>query len=183
MQPKKFWLINNLIDMNKTGIFYSFNSTKTAKAAEKIIAEFGPDFNIVPVNAEVITEELFLSFTNLILGVPTWFDGELPNYWDEFVPALEDLDLKGKTIAIYGLGNQVEYPENFGDAVGILAKLIKERGARLVGYTSTEGYNYELSRAVEDDKFLGLILDQETQPRLSKDRILNWVKDIKTQFK
>jgi flavodoxin I len=109
MQPKKFWLINNLIDMNKTGIFYSFNSTKTAKAAEKIIAEFGPDFNIVPVNAEVITEELFLSFTNLILGVPTWFDGELPNYWDEFVPALEDLDLKGKTIAIYGLGNQVEY--------------------------------------------------------------------------
>jgi flavodoxin I len=60
---------------------------------------------------------------------------------------------------------------------------IKERGARLVGYTSTEGYNYELSRAVEDDKFLGLILDQETQPRLSKDRILNWVKDIKTQFK
>ena len=172
-----------MTDMNKTGIFYSFNSTKTAKAAEKIISEFGPDFNIVSVNAEVITEELFLSFTNLILGVPTWFDGELPNYWDEFVPALEDLDLKSKTIAIYGLGNQAEYPENFGDAVGIIAKLIQERGARLVGFTSIEGYNYESSRAVEDDKFLGLILDQETQPRLSKDRISNWVKDLKTQFK
>jgi flavodoxin I len=169
--------------MNKTGIFYSFNSTKTAKAAEKILAEFGPDSNIESVNAEELTEELFLSFTNLILGVPTWFDGELPNYWDEFVPAIEDLDLKGKTIAIYGLGNQNEYPENFGDAVGIMAKLVQERGAKLVGQTSTDGYSYESSAAESNGKFLGLILDQESQPRLSKDRIAHWVNDLKSQFK
>jgi flavodoxin I len=169
--------------MNKTGIFYSFNSNKTAKAAEKIVAEFGTDFNITPVNAEELTEELFLSFTNLILGVPTWFDGELPNYWDEFVPALEDLNLKGKTIAIYGLGNQVEYPENFGDAVGIMAELVQERGAKLVGYTSIDGYTYESSRAVVDgDRFAGLLLDQETQPRQSKERIAGWVKQLKTEF-
>ena len=168
--------------MNKTGIVYSFNSTKTAKAAEKIKEAFGPDFNIVPVNAEELTEELFLSFTNLILGVPTWFDGELPNYWDEFVPALEDLNLKGKTIAIYGLGNQVEYPENFGDAVGIMGELVLERGAKLVGFTSAEGYSYESSRALVDGKFIGLLLDQETQPRQSKERIEKWVTDLKSQF-
>ena len=141
--------------MSKTGIFYSFNSKKTAKAAEKIIEEFGADFNIVPVNAEELTEELFLSFKNLMLGVPTWFDGEFPNYWDEFVPALEDLDLKGKTIAIFGLGNQVEYPENFGDAVGIMANLVQERGAKLIGSTSNDGYTYESSRAELDGKFMG----------------------------
>jgi flavodoxin I len=168
--------------MNKTGIVYSFNSTKTAKAAEKIIDAFGSDFNIEQVNAEELTEELFLSFTNLILGVPTWFDGELPNYWDEFVPALEDLNLKGKTIAIYGLGNQVEYPENFGDAVGIMAELVQERGAKLIGFTSAEGYKYESSRALIEDKFMGLILDQETQPRQSKERIEKWVTDLKSQF-
>lgn len=182
MQPKKFWPTKNMTIMNKTGIFYSFNSTKTAKAAEKIIEEFGEEFSVVPVNAEDLTEEIFLSFNNLILGVPTWFDGELPNYWDEFVPAMEDLDLKGKTIAIYGLGNQVEYPENFGDAVGIMAELVQERGAKIVGSTSVEGYKYESSRAIVDNKFVGLILDQETQPRLSKERIANWVKDLKTQF-
>lgn len=169
--------------MNKTGIFYSFNSTKTAKAAEKIIEEFGSDYTISPVNAEELTEELFLSFTNLILGVPTWFDGELPNYWDEFVPAIEDLNLKGKTIAIYGLGNQAEYPENFGDAVGIMAELAQERGANLVGFTSIDGYTYESSRAEKNGKFMGLILDQETQPRLSKERIAHWVKDLKSNFK
>lgn len=169
--------------MNKTGIFYSFNSTKTAKAAEKIIEEFGSDYTISPVNAEELTEELFLSFTNLILGVPTWFDGELPNYWDEFVPAIEDLNLKGKTIAIYGLGNQAEYPENFGDAVGIMAELVQERGANLVGFTSIDGYTYESSRAEKNGTFMGLILDQETQPRLSKERIAHWVKDLKSNFK
>jgi len=168
--------------MSKTGIFYSFNSTKSAKAAEKIMEEFGADFNIVPVNAEELTEELFLSFNNLVLGVPTWFDGELPNYWDEFVPAIEDLNLKGKTIAIFGLGNQVEYPENFGDAVGIMADLVQQRGAKLVGSTSTQGYTYESSRAALNGKFVGLLLDAETQPRLSKDRIINWVAELKTQF-
>ena len=182
MQPKKSWLINNLIIMNKTGIFYSFNSKKTAKAAEKIAEEFGEEFSLVKVNAEELTEELFLSFDNLILGVPTWFDGELPNYWDEFIPALEDLNLKGKTIAIFGLGNQVEYPENFGDAVGIMADLVKERGAKLIGTTSNEGYTYESSKAEVDNKFVGLILDQETQARLSKERIANWVADLKSQF-
>jgi flavodoxin I len=168
--------------MNKIGIIYSFNSIKTAKAAEKIKDAFGADFNITPVNAEDLNEEMFLSFTNLILGVPTWFDGELPNYWDEFVPALEDLDLSGKTIAIFGLGNQVEYPENFGDAVGIMAELVQERGAKLVGQTSAEGYSFESSRALTGDKFRGLLLDQETQPRLSKDRIEKWVNGLKSQF-
>jgi len=169
--------------MSKTGIIYSFKSTKTAKIAEKIIQEFEPEFNIQKVDAEELNEEIFLSFTNLILGVPTWFDGELPIYWDEFVPALEDLNLKGKTIAIYGLGNQVEYPENFGDAVGIMAELVTARGAKLVGLTSTEGYAYESSRAEQDNKFLGLVLDQETQPRLTKERLAEWVKDLKKQFK
>jgi flavodoxin I len=168
--------------MSKTGIFYSFNSTKTAKTAEKIIAEFGDGYKVEAVNAETLTEEIFLSFTNYILGVPTWFDGELPNYWDEFVPAIEDLNLTGKTVALYGLGNQAEYPENFGDAIGIMAELLSERGAKIVGFTSIEGYEFESSRAVQNGQFTGLILDQETQPRLSKERIANWVKDIKAQF-
>jgi len=168
--------------MSKTGIFYSFNSTKTAKAAEKIIEAFGADFSIVPVNAEELTEELFLSFNNLVLGVPTWFDGELPNYWDEFVPALEDLDLKGKTIAIFGLGNQVEYPENFGDAIGIMGELVQKRGAKLIGATSTQGYTFDSSKAKLDGKFIGLLLDAENQPRLSKDRISEWVAELKTQL-
>jgi hypothetical protein len=91
--------------MNKTALIYSFNTKKTGKIAERIKEEVGDD-NLHVLNAEEITEESFLSFDQFILGVPTWFDGELPNYWDEFVPALEDMDLKGKKFALFGLGTR-----------------------------------------------------------------------------
>ena len=41
--------------MNKTAIIYSFNTKKTGKVAERIIEEFADD-NLMPVNAEEITE-------------------------------------------------------------------------------------------------------------------------------
>ena len=169
--------------MSKTGIFYSFSSNKTAKAAEKIIEAFGKELKVEAVDADHLDEKEFLAYTNLILGVPTWFDGELPNYWDEFVPALEDLDLKGKTVAIYGLADQKGYPENFADGVGTMAQLLQERGARMVGSTSIEGYTFESSTAIVDGQFMGLVLDQENQARLSGDRIKKWVSELKKHFK
>lgn len=168
--------------MSKTGIFYSFHTNKTSKVSEKIIEAFGKE-NLEVVNAEEVNEDNFLNFDNYIIGVATWWDGELPNYWDEFVPAVEDMDLSGKKFAVYGLGDQVHYPENFNDGVGIFAELVESRGAKVVGYTSREGYNYESSRAeCGDNQFCGLCLDQENQPRLSQVRIAKWVEDLKAQF-
>ena len=168
--------------MKKTGIFYSFHSNKTSKVAEKIHEAFGKE-QAEAVNIEEVTSEQFISYDNLILGVSTWFDGELPNYWDEFVPALKELDLKGKTVAIFGLADQKGYPENFADGVGILGKLMKERGASLIGYTSTEKYDFESSNAVENDQFMGLVLDQENQARMTRGRIDQWVKIVKNELK
>ncbi|MBK7093809.1 MAG: flavodoxin [Saprospiraceae bacterium] len=118
----------------------------------------------------------------MILGVPTWFDGELPNYWDEFVPEIEDMDLKGKKIAIFGNGNQKEYSENFVDGIGIMANLLQQRGATIIGHTSAEGYTFEKSRALIGDKFMGLALDFENQAGKNKDRIKNWAENIKKEF-
>ena len=167
--------------MNKTAIIYSFNTKKTGKIATQIREGFN-DPNIEMVNAEELTEEQFLSFENLILGVPTWFDGELPNYWDEFVPALEDLDLKGKKIALFGLGDQKGYPENFLDGVGIMADILEAQGASLVGYTSTEGYEFESSRALREEHFLGLAIDYENQGSMNKQRIAAWVEQLRKEF-
>lgn len=169
--------------MKKIGLFYSFNTNKTAKNAERIKKAFSGAVEIESVNVEHIDEETFLAFDNMVLGVPTWFDGELPNYWDEFMPAIEDLKLKGKTVALFGLGDQVGYPENFVDAIGILAKALEERGAKIVGLTSTEGYHFERSAALRDGKFLGLALDIENQAGLSAERIKAWVEQLKTEFK
>jgi flavodoxin I len=167
--------------MNKTAIIYSFNTMKTGKIAGQIQEVFN-DPAIEMINAEELTEELFSSFDQMILGVPTWFDGELPNYWDEFVPALEDMDLKGKTIALYGLGDQKGYPENFLDGVGIMAELLESLGASLVGFTSTEGYDFESSRAVREDHFMGLAIDYENQGSMNKERIAKWVDQLRKEF-
>jgi flavodoxin I len=163
-------------------LFYSFNSNKTRHIAEKIADEFAVN-EIEKVNAETLTEQEFLSFDNYILGVPTWFDGELPNYWDEFVPALEDLDLKGKTFALFGLGDQKNYPENFADGLGIMATILEKCGAELIGETSLDGYSFESSVAKKNNFFVGLVLDQENQPRLSDERIKTWANDIMIKFK
>jgi flavodoxin I len=168
--------------MKKIGLIYSFNTNKTSQAARKIGEEFGA-VQVEHVNAETITEKEFLSFNNLILGVPTWFDGELPNYWDEFVPALEDLDMKGRTVAVFGNGNQKGYPENFVDGMGIIANLVESRGARLVGFTPVKGYNFESSQALRGEMFTGLALDFENQPTQINGKIRKWVEQLKKEFK
>ncbi|MFA8437139.1 MAG: flavodoxin [Marinifilaceae bacterium] len=167
--------------MKKIGLFYSFNTNKTAKNAEKIKKALG-DVEVESVNVEEVDEDTFLSFDNMILGVPTWFDGELPNYWDEFMPAIEDMKLKGKTVALFGLGDQKEYPENFVDAIGLLAIALEDRGAKIIGLTSPEGYTFERSVALRNGQFLGLALDIENQAVLTDDRIKTWVGQIKKDF-
>jgi flavodoxin I len=167
--------------MERTAIIYSFNTVKTGKIAEKIKETFASE-NIELINVEDITVEIFLSFNNLILGVPTWFDGELPNYWDEFVPDLEDMDLTGKKIAIFGLGDQKNYGENFIDGVGLMGNILEERGAVLVGFTSIIDYSFESSKAQREDKFIGLAIDFENQGLKNKERINQWVEQLKTEF-
>lgn len=166
--------------MKKIGIFYSFNTKNTSKIAKQIAKAF--DAEIAEENVEEMTEDTFLEYDNLILGVPTWFDGELPNYWDEFVPAIEDMDLSGKKIAIFGLGDQKGYPQNFVDAIGILAEILETQGAEIVGKTSVDGYDFESSKALRDGKFLGLALDLENQADKNDERIKNWINDLTKSF-
>jgi flavodoxin I len=163
-------------------LIYSFNTRNTIKAAKEIKAAFGKT-SIEELNAEEINSKKFQKYKYLILGVPTWFDGEIPNYWDEFVPELQTMNLKGKKIAIFGNGDQVGYPDNFVDGIGIMARILESLGATIVGETSSKGYTFEKSQALKKDKFLGLALDFENQLNLNKKRINDWVEQLKKEFK
>jgi flavodoxin I len=167
--------------MKNVALIYSYNTQKTSQAAKEIKEIFGQT-EIEEINAEEINGKKFLGYNNIIIGVPTWFDGELPNYWDEFVPELETLDLKGKKIAIFGNGDQRDYTENFVDAIGLIAEILESRGATLIGETSVDGYKFEKSRAVRNGKFIGLALDFENQSELNTKRIKDWVSAIKKLF-
>jgi flavodoxin I len=167
--------------MEKIGIFYSFRSVKTAQQIKKITKLL--DSEVETVDVDIATTGDFMKFSNYILAVPTWFDGELPSYWDEFLPSIEDEDLTGKRFAIFGGGDQKGYPENFVDGIGLMADFLEERGGTIMGLTSTEGYEFESSVAQRGDQFAGLALDIENQAALSNERIEKWVDSLKKEFK
>lgn len=167
--------------MKKTGLFYGAATAKSAAVAEKIRQAYGKDeLDIVPIEEAAAHD--FKSYDQMIVGTATWFDGELPTYWDEVVPELSHLDLKGKKVAIFGLGDQTNYPDNFVDGIGLLADIFTTSGATLVGRTSPDGYYFNQSKALRDGKLLGLAIDIDNQPDLTDERVREWVKQIKEEF-
>ncbi len=167
--------------MKKIGLFYNTEATKTAEAGKKI-REALVDIPVDVISIENAGLKDFEVYDFLILGVSTWFDGELPTSWDELLPGLKTLNLKNKKIAIFGLGDQVNYPDNFADAIGILADTFEACGATVTGSTPTAGYEFNQSLAVRDERFMGLVLDFENQAGLTDQRIRGWVEELKIAF-
>ena len=175
--------------MDKIGIFFGTDTGRTRLIAKQIAKKLG-DTAAAPVNIGRTTLADFLAYDHLIVGSPTLGDGMLPGEscglsqpsWEEFVPQLAAADLTGKTIAIFGLGDQKKYAHEFVDAIGILHDAFVARGARVVGRWPTAGYDFAASQAVDGDEFLGLALDQHHQPVLTEERIDAWLAQIKTEF-
>lgn len=166
--------------MKKIGLFYKTDSSKTALVAQKIQQEFGKDIDIIPV--ENAWKKEFESYNNIIVGTSTWFDGELPTYWDELIPELETLNLHNKKVAIFGLGDQINYPDNFVDGIGILAEALEKAGATIIGYTFPADYRFNRSLALKDGRLSGLAIDIENQSDKTEKRIKAWTKQLKQEF-
>merc|ERR1712118_237053 len=95
---------------------------------------------------------------SLIIGAPTWHTGadseRSGTAWDDFLYGdLTGLDLKGKKVAVFGVGDQSGYADNFCDAMDELASCFKGQGAEIIGAVSTDGYDHEESKSVDGDKF------------------------------
>ena len=119
-----------------------------------------------------------LSYDKLIFGVPTWGIGELQDDWAVFLPGLEDLDLSGKSAALFGLGDQESYPDTFADALGTLYDALTKTGCEITGSWCTMGYEFIESAAVRNGEFAGLVLDEENQSQLTDLRIKDWLSKI-----
>lgn len=172
--------------MAKIGIFFGTDTGRTRLIAKQIAKKLG-DTADAPVNIGRTTLADFLAYEAYILGSPTLGDGELPGLstglaqasWEEFLPQLAAADLSGKVFAIYGLGDQKKYPDEFVDAIGIIHDALLARGGRIVGRWPTAGYEFAASLAVDRDEFLGLALDQINQPVFTEERIDGWLAQIR----
>ncbi|WP_309740399.1 flavodoxin FldA [Chamaesiphon sp. OTE_20_metabat_361] len=167
--------------MSKIGLFFGTQTGKTESIAEMIRDEFGGDAIELHDMANVDVSD-FDGYTQIIIASPTWNIGELQSDWEGFFPEFDSMDFYGKTIAYCGTGDQVGYADNFLDAVGILEAKITERGGKTIGYWSIDGYDFSESKAVRDDKFVGLAIDEDNQSDLTDERIKTWVTQIKKEF-
>lgn len=169
--------------MSTIGLFYGSTDGNTAMVAQLLQQAFnayGISVELFDI-ADYYLEEM-LTFDHLILGVPTWNIGQLQADWEEVIDEFDTLDLTGKEVALFGLGDQAGYPDTFADAVFFVANRAQERGARLVGAWPATGYQFRQSWAVMDDHFLGLVLDEHNQPELTAQRVAAWVTQLLTEF-
>nr|NQU90150.1 flavodoxin [Bacteroidota bacterium] len=166
--------------MEKVGIFYGSSTGNTEKIAEKIKLQIGEE-NVETINVYDATEEDIKRFRNLIFGTSTWGIGDIQEDWEEFIEAFENIDLKNKKVALFGLGDQEVYGDSFAEGVAGLYRHFKDK-ADLVGQWPNEGYVFESSDALVDGQFVGLIIDEDNQRKMSDDRIKKWVSILQKEF-
>ena len=164
--------------MATVGLFFGSDTGNTENIATMIQKQLGEHMVAVQDIAKSTKEEI-QEFDLLLFGIPTWYYGEAQCDWDDFFPELEQVDFNGKLVAIFGCGDQEDYAEYFLDAMGMVGDIVKASGGLIIGHWSTEGYEFEASKAlVDDNHFIGLGIDEDRQPELTEQRVQTWVKQI-----
>ena len=164
---------------NKIALVYGSDTGSTEHISE-IIAEKLDLKDISFLDIYTMKPNDFNQFNILIIGIPTWYIGELQTDWDDFFPEFKTIDFTNKKVAFFSLGDQYGYPDNFVDGLGILAKVVLENGGELFGYWPNNGYEFNKSLGIApNEMFYGLVLDEDNHRDMSDERINNWLIQLK----
>ena len=159
-----------------TAIFFASSTGNSEEIANKISSELN-EIEIFDLSGTKISK--INEYDKLILGCSTWGDGELNDDWEDVWIDFCKIDLSNKTIALFGLGDQESYSDEFCSAMGIIYEQVVKSKAKIIGFTSTEGYYHDGSKAQINNKFVGLAIDEDNQSDLTDKRINNWINDIR----
>lgn len=161
------------------GLFYGSSTCYTEMVAEKIQARLGRDL-VTLHNLKDTPIQRMADYPVLLLGISTWDFGEIQEDWLANWDAIDSVDLTGKVVALFGLGDQQGYGEWFLDAMGLLHDKLLARGCQLVGYWPNDGYEFEASKALVDEGryFVGLALDETNQYQLTEARLDAWLPQV-----
>lgn len=165
------------------GLFYGSSTCYTQMVAEKIQALLGADL-ITLHNLRETPVQTMAEYDTLIFGISTWDFGEIQEDWLANWDAIDQVNLGGKQIALFGLGDQQGYGEWFLDAMGLLHDKLLLQGCQMVGYWPNEGYQFKASKALVDEGryFVGLALDETSQYQLTDERLARWLPQVLDEF-
>lgn len=169
--------------MTKVGLFFGSDEGNSERIAYRIQKCLGDEVVDVFDIADV-TQLEFTRYDKIILGIPTWDFGQIQSDWEEFWEDIAEVDFSGKTVALFGLGDQFGYADYFLDAMGMLHDVVIRQGAEIVGYWPTEGYEFSASKAEIPGKamFVGLAVDEDQQEHFTTERLNRWCAQIHTEF-
>eukprot|EP00590_Aulacoseira_subarctica_P007679 CAMPEP_0172419602 /NCGR_PEP_ID=MMETSP1064-20121228/6009_1 /TAXON_ID=202472 /ORGANISM="Aulacoseira subarctica , Strain CCAP 1002/5" /LENGTH=305 /DNA_ID=CAMNT_0013159147 /DNA_START=107 /DNA_END=1021 /DNA_ORIENTATION=+ len=179
-----------LLEAAKVGIFYGTSTGTTADVAYRIAAGFGAEVADEPLDIDELKGNVaatFAKYESLVIGTPTWNTGadteRSGTAWDYelYNGEVKKLDVKGKNVAVFGLGDSVSYSDNYADATGELHDIFQTLGCNMMGYTSQEGYEHTASKSIRGDLFCGLLCDNVNQEELTPGRVKNWVEQLKKE--
>lgn len=165
------------------GLFFGSDTGITEEITNDIVDYF-EDIDVFEICD--VEKNIFDNYDKIIIGLSTWYDGDLQSDWEDYFEEFKTIDFKNKKVALYGLGDQVGYPEYFIDGVGILAQEIINNGGEVIGYWPNKEYRFTESKAVvpnQEDMFYGLAIDQDNESNLTQKRIEEWIKEVKRLFK
>lgn len=157
----------------KISIFYGSTTGVTEDIANRIGSKIG---------AEVLSASEISKISDCdlaILATSTWGMGDIQDDWMNPIEELKSINLSGKKVALVGVGDQEGFSSTFVNGLRELYNAVKDSGATIVGQTSTEGYSFDDTTAIEDGKFLGLVIDENNQSDLTDERIEKWLNEIK----
>lgn len=161
--------------MKSTIVIYGSTTGTCEAIAEKIASKIGASI----LNVQNLDSDVISRYDNLILGTSTWGSGEMQDDWYDGLPKLQNADLSGKTIALFGCGDADSYGDTFVGGMAEIYNGVKDSGATIVGSVSVEGYTFDGSEAVIDGKFVGLPLDDVNECDKTDSRIDAWLEQIK----
>ena len=104
--------------MEKIGIFYGSTTGITESVAYRLAELMHVKKEDLHDVARSKPSEIG-QYDLLLLGSSTWGSGDLQDDWYDFLDGIETLDLKDKTIALFGCGDQ-SMSDTFCNAVGTI---------------------------------------------------------------
>ena len=167
----------------KIALFYGTCTGKTEAVSEQIRDELGDDFFDIFEDVSQIEPADLEDYDAIFAGIPTWDVGELQYDWQDIFDRLDEVDLAGKKIFMFGTGDQAGYPDTYQDAIGIVYLKFLERGAvGELGFTDPATHEFEASKGIIDGKFCGLAIDDDCQPELTEERIAQWCGQVRDEL-
>lgn len=161
--------------MSKIVIVYGTKRATIKSVAEEIKKELKEDADIYDIKD--FDMDQLKNYDVLLLGTSTIGHGDIQQTWKDKLFELGNIDLSGKKIALFGLGNQVYHKDTFCGGMSHLYAAVKDKSLIAEG-VSTKGYKFEASPSVIGDKFVGLALDQDNESGKTPERIKNWLQHL-----